>query len=347
MDTLISVTSDPVARYLTQRGAKYDRKNRMRPMSTGEMLDTALRIYQRLGLTFLRMTVPAALLCLAAVGFVQNYVAPDLFTTQGSGSGADVIGEVAAALAMAVFMGGPLLLLGWSYSSSLIVHLVSDYLLGNNPDPDAASQTARAVLPRLFVVNLKELVLSVSGIVVSTLIMGVGGVIAKTSPDTDATAGVVTAIGVLAILPGIFAFLYFAAHDALAAPVAVIEGARSREASKRSRALLKRSGYHLGGTGTIWALYLLLTVIALVLEWGIYAFVLLLGIRDHLAALLSFLPGEALFLQAFDLAPSFLVIWTLVPVWASVVTIVYYERRVRLEGFDIDVLASEITDENR
>jgi hypothetical protein len=52
-------------------------------------------------------------------------------------------------------------------------------------------------------------------------------------------------------------------------------------------------------------------------------------------------------LRAFDLIPPFLIIWTLLPVWASVITIVYYERKIRLEGYDIDVLASEISRSSR
>jgi len=342
LDTLVGVTSDPVARYLSQRGAKFDRKNRLRLMKSSEMLDTALRIYQRLGLTFLRLTVAPALLCLASVGFVQNYVLPDLFTTNGKGNGAQFMGEIAGALGLAVFVGGPLFLLGLSYTSSLVVHLVSDYMLGNQPDPEAAAETARNVLPRLFLVNLKELCLSLSGIIASTCVMGVGGYVAKTSADTDATAGIVVGIGALGLILGCFVFLYIVACDALAAPIAVLENAGSRLASKRSRKLLKKAGYHLGGASSIWSLYILLLFLSLVLGSGLYLFIELLGIRQHLSDLLSFLPGEQLFLQAFDLLPSFIVIWTLMPVWASVITIVYYERRIRLEGFDIDVLASEI-----
>src|ERR1700735_1411383 len=114
LDTLLAVTSDPVFRYLSQRGAKFDRKNRMRIMNSSEVLDMALRIYQRLGLTFLRLTVVPALLCLASIGFVQNYVLPGLFMTKNNGAPGQVLADVAGALGMAVFVGGPLFLLGVS-----------------------------------------------------------------------------------------------------------------------------------------------------------------------------------------------------------------------------------------
>jgi len=341
------VTSDPVSRYLSQRGAKFDRKNRLRIMNTSEVLDTALRIYQRLGLTFLRLTVAPALLCLASIGFVQNYVLPGLFLTKSNASPGQLIAEVAVALATAVFVGGPLFLLGLSYSSSLVVSLVSDYMEGRTPDPELAATNARAVLPRLFLVNLKELCLSVSGIVVATGVMAFGGYLTSVTSQTDAIAGAVALVGIIGFVAGAIIFLYIIACDALAAPVAVLEETGNRIASKRSRELLKKFGYHPSGTGVIWSLYSLLGFMAIVLSSGIYFFFEVLNLSDRLASLLSFLPAEQIFLRAFDLVPSFFVVWTLMPVWATVTTIVYYERRIRLEGFDIDALASEIAKGNR
>lgn len=347
MDTLLAVTSDPVSRYLSQRGAKFDRKNRMRTMNSSEILDMALRIYQRLGITFLRLTVTPALLCLASIGFIQNFVLPNFFLTNAKDAASRQILDIAFAMATGVFVGGPLFLIGLSYSSSIVVSLVSDYITGKDSDLTRATILARTVLPRLFLVNLKELCLSVSGIVLSTTWMAFGGYLASETPDTDAMAGVVTATGVLGFIAGGVVFLIIIARDALAAPVAVLEDAGARQASKRSRQLLKRQGYHPAGTGTVWLLYTLLVFMAFITATSLILFSSLLNLDDHLASLLSFIPAEPVFLKAFDLVPSFLVIWTLLPVWATVITIVYYERKIRLEGYDIDVLASDIAGSNR
>jgi hypothetical protein len=45
---------------------------------------------------------------------------------------------------------------------------------------------------------------------------------------------------------------------------------------------------------------------------------------------------------ACDLIPIYLTLWVCVPVWAVTVTIIYYERRVRLEGYDIEALAADV-----
>ena len=341
------MTSDPGSRYLSQRGAKFDRKNRLRVMSSSEVLDTAMRIYQRHGLTFLRLTVVPALLCLAATGFVQNFVLPGLFTTKANSGPGEMVAEVAGALATAIFVGGPLFLLGISYSSATIVSLVSDSMLSQPSDEAKAVSGATHALPRLFLVNLKELCLSVSGLVLSTAVMASGGYLAQVTQQTDAIAGVVSALGVFGLFGGGLIFLYIIANHALSVPVAVLEKAGPRLASKRSKLLIKKLGYHPSGTGTIWALYGLLAFMSLVLSAGIYFFFEILDLNERLSSALSSFPGGMLFVRAFELLPSFFVIWTLLPVWATVITIVYYERRIRLEGFDIDVLTSEIARRNR
>ncbi len=336
------VTSDPVARYLSKHGSKFDRKNRLRTMSSGEILDSSLRIYQRLGLTFLRLTAAPALLCLAAFGFFDTYVSPRLFTTKSSGNSFLVLQDLGFALALALLVGGPLVLIGVSYASSVVVHLVSSYLTGNEPDEAAAVQTARQVLPRLFLVNLKELMLSLSGVFVSLVVMAIGGFVAEATPQSDSSAGVISVIGIMGLCAGGLIFLAIIALDALAVPIAVLEGAGAKSAGKRSRSLLRRVGYHPSGTSTIWSAYMLLLFMATVLFGGLALCLSIFSVEDHLSSALSALPGHALFVAAVDLLPTYAILWVLIPVWAVAITIVYYERRIRLEGFDIDELAAEI-----
>ena len=336
------MTSDPVARYLSRRGAKLDRKNRLRVMKSSEVLDTALRVYQRMGLLFLRLSLVPALFCLASIAFVDTYIVPNIFTTSAKGGAEKMMGEFAGTISMGLFVGGPLFLLGLSYSTAIVVRLVSSYMLGEPADPDYAVQQATQALPKLFLLNLRELLTSLSGILVSTAIIGVGGYRSQTTDASDASAGVLVAVGFLGMLGGVMLFLYFIAWDSLSVPAAILEHLKANAAAKRSRQLLKRSGYHPSGTGTIWALYFMLVILMLVLDIGLYASFELLSINEHVSNFFGQAAVGTLFLKALDLIPPFLTIWTLIPVWASVITIVYYERKIRLEGFDIDVLASEI-----
>jgi hypothetical protein len=35
-------------------------------------------------------------------------------------------------------------------------------------------------------------------------------------------------------------------------------------------------------------------------------------------------------------------LWVLIPVWCTTTTILYFERRIRLEGYDIELLARDM-----
>ncbi|MGV3617132.1 MAG: hypothetical protein ACO1SV_17530 [Fimbriimonas sp.] len=335
------MTSDPVARYLAHRSARLARAGRLRPMRTGEVIDSALRIYQRLGTTFLRTTVGSALLCLAATAFVLSYVLPGMFTTRDSASFVTQIGEVLTALLLAVFVGGPLFLIGLSYTTAIVVSLTSDDVLGEVPDVEAAHTITRKRLWTLFRMNMRELVLSLSGVFIATAIMLLGSYIAANTPDSDVTAGLVTLVGVLGMFGGFLVFLFFVGRDALAPPAVVLEDADPAVAARRSRDLQRSHPIQGSGSGPILGVYSLLSFLVIALWGGLSVLLGLLPTEGQ--RFLASLPFGPLWTEAYNLIPAFVTLWTLMPVWASVVTVTYYDRRIRLEGFDIEVLAKEIS----
>jgi hypothetical protein len=180
---------------------------------------------------------------------------------------------------------------------------------------------------------------------VSAAIIGFGGYVNQKTDSSDITAGVLVFIGGAAMLAGIVLFLYFIAWDALSIPVAILEKCPAGQSVRRSRQLLKRAGYHPGGTGTIWSLYVLLAILLMVLQIGMGVSVELVSAHERIESVFGPTALTALSTKLLDLLPTFLTLWTLIPVWASVITIVYYERKIRIEGFDIDILASEIDHE--
>lgn len=311
-------------------------------MQTGEIIDTALRVYQRLGLSFLRLSVAPTLLCLASLAFVGYFVLPGLFTQGDQGDFLAHVLDVGLAIFLAVFVGGPLFLAGLSYTTCIVVSLVSDFMVGNVPDLEAAQAAARKAMPRLFLVNLKELLLSLAGPLIATVIILLGEFLTEITPDSNVWAGVVAVVGVLAFIPGGVLFLWILAKDALVAPLVVLEDAGTRTAGKRSRQLMKNVRGHGGGGNTITSLYLLIAMIVVIVGGGIELCLGIAGADAYVRGVTSGVPLQPLILRAYELAPTFLIIWTIIPIWATAVTICYYDRRIRLEGFDIEILARDL-----
>ena len=336
------MTSDPVARYLAGRGARLAKRERLRAMTTGETLDMALRVYRNLGWTFLRLTVVPSLFCLGGIAFVLFYVLPSLFVTH---HGADVNGqlaETAVAVSLALVVGGPLFLIGLAYISAVVIHMTSDYMLGKPIRPEQATKIAAGAVPALLRVSVRELALSASGILAALGIMGLGAVISQYTPSDSPLGGLVVLLGGCGLAAGAIIFLYVVSLHGLAPAVAVLENANGKEASKRSTWLMKAQWGHVSGVNALFNAFGLM-LFAGIIEWaGFAALFAALDVGQHIEDLVSGSSVAGLMEATVGLIPPFLVIWTVLPVWAASVTIVYYERRIRLEGYDIEALAEEI-----
>jgi len=306
-------------------------------MNNGEVLDSGLRVYRNLGLTFLRLTAGPSVFCLAGIAFVLLFVLPSLGWTHHGGSINGQLGEMATAIALALLVGGPLFLLGTSYICALIVHLTSDYMLGREINPEAAQRSAISITPTLVAVAFREMVMSTSGMLIAIAMMGVGGFLSQYVSTDSPLAGLLVLIGGCGMVAGFIYFMHILTSHSLVPAVAIIEKLKCGMAGKRSLYLLKGQA-----GGSLWNVAAFLGV-AGAIEWGgFWLLFQMLNVPEHLKGLFLNIPFQGIWTYAVDLIPPFLVVWTLMPIWAVCVTIVYYERRIRLEGFDIEALADEI-----
>jgi len=158
-------------------------------------------------------------------------------------------------------------------------------------------------------------------------LMALGGVMA----DSSDLAGVFALVGSLAFFFGGIFTLWAAGAYALA-PAAALRGDGARAACRRSRLLMKGVDRVPGGYGSVWSVYGVI-LIAMLAEWGGLELVLAYVPFSRIA------PGGGLFAEALSLAIPFVVAWTLLPFWGTAVAVMDAERRVRKEGYDVELLA--------
>jgi hypothetical protein len=318
-------------------------------MSTNEIMDTALKVYQRRGLTLLRLTALPSVFCLAACAYVVFYVLPSIGSTKDTNDIAVQATELITRLSLAIFVGGPIFLFGLTYATALVVKISSDDIEGRETNEHQAEKLARQLLPKLFWLNMRELLYSVSGLLVATGFLLLGGFLTIVTPEDTATAGLVAAVGMFGLAVGGIIFLFVISRDALVPAVAVIEGEGGKIAGKRSRQLLNVPKdknpivrTHGPGHAAVWNLYLLLGLIACALLGSIYGVAFIFDLPTHLSNALPAGWVKTLVMSAAGLLPIYFTIWVLIPVWATALTVIYYERRIRLEGFDIECIAQHI-----
>ncbi|MBI5705862.1 MAG: hypothetical protein HZC36_02610 [Armatimonadetes bacterium] len=340
------MTSDPLSRYLVNRTSRTSRRERLRPMTSSEVLDMALSVYQALGWTILKLTALPTVFCLASVAFVWEYVLPSFGLTNHPSDVKAQVGEAAATIGVGIGVGGPLFLLGLAYSSGVVVTLVSDHMLGRTPNAASAAASGLRVLRRLFLLMLYEVMVGWSGVLAATGLLMVSALMPADATG-DAWAAAATGTALFAYLIGFIVLPAVLVRHALAPAVCVLESLGSRATAKRSVALMKATPWQPSGYPAAWLITVCVLLLILLLLPGLSAGLGAIGISSDLHLVPSIPLLDMLLARAIEQVPSYLAIWTLVPVWCAGVTILYYERRVRLEGFDIEALAADVRQADR
>lgn len=311
-------------------------------MTSSEVIDVALRTFHVLGWTYLRLSIGPVLFCLAALAFISEFALPGLFETSNVNNWVAQIQEAGMAVFLSLFVGGPLFLIGVSSVTAGVTQLVSDYMLGNVPDERAARRAMARAMPRLFALSIREVTLSFSGVLVAIALLMITAAISKLFPDSVTLSGLIALVGVIAFIPAIGIFVYVRIVHALAPVVLVLENLPAKAAAKRSRYLVNTSDLQGTGQGALIGLFFLCGLIVMLLWAGYSAAIGMLDLSTQVQQIANNLPMPGLLMSAFGLLPLFLSLWLILPLWAATVTVLYYDRRIRLEGFDIEALAGDV-----
>jgi hypothetical protein len=241
----------------------------------------------------------------------------------------------------------PIFLIGVSWITAIITSLASDWILDRVPNGPAASARALQLLPRMTAAMTREAFVCLGACLISLLLLFVSQLI----PDTDSNAysGAIAAVAVIGlIIGGLIALFVFVVH-ALVPSIIVVEGLKSGPAAKRSRMLLSSVDAKRQNPGQASLIYLgLVTLFSLfgtVAAWSAVE-----GLASVSEGLKNWMAGTVLNVLAtatWELVPVFLVLWLVLPIWALGTVATYYATRVRVEGYDIDLLAAEVAQQDK
>jgi hypothetical protein len=275
----------------------------LRPRLATEIVDAAFQLYRR---HF------AELVSLSAFAFAP-YVIVLLAT------GADPADPAASPAAV-----GFILILGWITGSLLeaaVVVAVSNSYLHGQPDAGGALRHTIARLGTvLMAVLVKWLLIALAFMVAVFLGAAASAIIVVGAGGANAAVGAIglIVVGVLFVLSVPVMLYFFASFFAVPATV-VLEGLGVRSALRRSRELAR--GFKWKVLGALGLPMLLFMVFQLVL-----------------AGIVGLLPVPRVI--AFLLEQTGTVI--AYPILAVIGTLLYYDARIRKEGFDIEMMSAEL-----
>ncbi|RYG49367.1 hypothetical protein EON79_01575 [bacterium] len=334
------MTSDPVERYLT-RSRRLQRRSVLRPMSGGELLDETLALYRASGAGLLIPLAVAALVMTAAENFFTSYVFFRLFETEQVDSVRGQMGEFVVNGALGLFVAAPIWIIALSYATAVSVRHVGWILLNQPTSPGEATRDARKTFPTLLRASAGVLLRSAAGLIIGVVVLLAGALISLEGASSRGIGQTMAVIGIVGLIVGFFWFIYAAGRFGLVAPVAVIEGLTGKALMRRTVDLIRATGRQGGAAGNVVALIVTSVFIKYVLESTMVQ--VLEGIdlpaifRDRIGGAL----GEAV-AGALIMLPGVLALTLVLPFFTTAITVLYFERRVRIEGYDITALASDI-----
>jgi hypothetical protein len=316
-------------------------------MTSGEVLDTSLGVARNLGGQFLRVSLIPTFFCLAALDFIFGYALPQLQYTQRPDSTSGQLGEAIFAIGLVVLVGGPNFLIGASYAGGIVSQLTSDFILGESSDLFTIEGNIRSRLGTIFLCGMKELFVCFGCLLLGGAILMVSGLVASSTSDDTLVAGILALLGGFALFGGCIAALILFARRAIVYPIVIIEKVGVKAAGLRVKTLMKSVKSQPSGASAIANLYAITVIGFGAIYAGLAGIIELFGIEGIVRGWSNHSLIEPLLVYAVWLIPAFCAVWVLLPFWSVVLTVVYYERRIRVEGFDIEQLAEEIGRDGR
>lgn len=288
----------------------------LRPMDAGEILDGALNLYRRHFRLFFAIGASCLVVPMAVLMYFQVRVGTLEPTQQLA-----VMQANAASFGFAALIGGLLYAAGMQALVGASIHVISSSLLGRTPRYGDALRLGMARIGPLFLVALGRgimvfLVMLVAGIA-TALFVGVAESVA------GGPAAVLTVI--VGVAGTAWAGAYVWCGYGVTSPVIVLETLDgSSRAFGRSWALTR--GQRGKVFGVMFVAFLLAQFLPGIVLGGVSAIVR--------ASSPEWLPAVY--------AVSMLMTLALAPVASSVLTLLYYDLRVRREGMDLEYLSRQL-----
>ncbi len=292
-----------------------------RPLTFGEVLDGSFTLYRR---HFVTMLV-TALIPLVPLSLLWGDLFRTMMLAEATGDEA-AVARVAGLFMLMALVGMLAMLVMWA---ALTRQMAQGYQGGEVSVGDGYRAGVRALLPLIgvgIVLFIGALALAIAFSFVAAIVMGAAGAMGE---------GAAVVVAVLVLLGILLGEIALAALLFAIVPAVVVERRGPFEAIGRSVELAKGALWKIIGIFFITTLIMLLPVIGLAFLTGFWASV-------------STAPEAAPTTQIYLQQALSMLIWALVlPFFIGNTVLLYYDRRVRTEAYDLEQAADALGFEAR
>lgn len=331
---------DSPEQFMQRRMRSVDRRRFLTPRSTSQIVDFTARIYQRLAWRLVRLSAPSTALLFISLLFFQAFIWPGLMQTDAPDDLRKQFDEVLFVVGIGIFVGLPVAIIAMAHTIGLTMRAVADYVLEQNVDFETASKTAVTGVRTMFVLLIHVFLRSGVYVVAAGALFMVSAYAESTGLNILAEILTVFAfIGLIAcviVVPFVFGSL------SMAPAVAAIEGVEPKRALKRGALLIKKARHIASGYDALTHVWVIGIFCSALLWGGTYLVLYEAGLMDVLHDLGGKSVVWSLIAETVGALPGLLTIALIVPYLACGMTVIYFDRRVKLEALDIETMAHDV-----
>jgi hypothetical protein len=315
-------------------------------MSGLELVDTALAAYRTSMRDILPLAVGPTVFCTAATKFGFDYLVPALFETNNPDRVDIQVLEFLVTMALSMLVAVPLFLLGACMVLPIAVQTTARWMLGENPAGNKNLAVERLVFPTVRLLT-SICLRGVVGFFVCAILIGLSAIAGEAARSLKVPLLAVTVLAQLGLVAAAWVMFHAFTRYSLALPAMLVEGLDLKKAMERSRQLMSKAGTGSSGYASALAQLFAIALLTLLLSAGFSLLLELILSQLELASYFDSSRFGPLWKALLSLVPTYLSLLFVLPLMACTVTVSYFERRARQEGFDIAHLAHEISHRHR
>ena len=278
---------------------------------------------------------------MVATEFFAEFVAMRFAETNDASNVGTQLGEFVVACVLTLFVAVPIALAGLAFATLAAVRMTSQFMTANPINEGEAVKLAQQNLGKMVITLLLVTLRSLWVVLAAACVLGVGGLASQMAPADSPLAGLIAFFGILGLIVGALIFIQLLSRYALIAPITILEGLPPKQAMARSFQLMRRDGPIVNGYGNAWAILFLSLFFYFVINIGFLLAIETIGLVAFLKGIFSVGAAEPIFEIFIYAVPNFIALLLTLPFPATALTILYYDRCVRTEGYDIDALNAD------
>ncbi|MCG9895537.1 MAG: hypothetical protein MH204_08685, partial [Fimbriimonadaceae bacterium] len=317
-----------------------ERRAMIRPMGPGEVVDAAVILYRRIALRVFLAGLPPLTVVWAALLLLNGFILPRFFTSQAGSDVSRQYGEVVVMAVAVLLLVLPMLIVGLAWALGPAMVLASRSMRGDRLPAKVLNEEARRAGPAL-VASLFHIFLPGLFWVGAALAMIGLATLPEFLSLPRALDVLFSLAAVLAVILGFVGFFQMARILILDPAVAVIEHVPARQVRARAKSLAKREGRIPAAADSAFYGIVTLLVSYNFLRWGLVILFSVFELNSRVVEWTARLPFRQIFPALVEAFPSLAATTLVLPLAACLSVAIYYDRRVRKEGLDIDLLAED------